>query len=166
MNNVKLLHIKWFFSNFSIVRWHWKIIKKIWPPKKKLKWRPWIKVWELGTLDQFSPAGCWFRRTRWCYNSLISASSTDPVHGWPGECVPVQPTQFTVVPENVCQFNRPSSQLSRRMCASSTDPVHSCPGECVPVQPTQFTVVPENVCQFNRPSSQLSRRMCSPRFTR
>ena len=31
--NVKLLHIKCcFFSNFSIVRWHWK--KKIWPPEK------------------------------------------------------------------------------------------------------------------------------------
>ena len=39
MNNVKLLHIKCcFFSNFSIVRWHWKILKKFAPPKKMLKW--------------------------------------------------------------------------------------------------------------------------------
>ena len=35
MNNVKLLHIKCCFSNFLIVRWHWKILKN--PPKKKLK---------------------------------------------------------------------------------------------------------------------------------
>ena len=35
MNSVKLLHIKCcFFSNFSIVRWHRKIKKKIWPPRK------------------------------------------------------------------------------------------------------------------------------------
>ena len=33
MNNVKLLHIRCCFSNFSIVRWHWKI-KKNWPPRK------------------------------------------------------------------------------------------------------------------------------------
>ena len=38
MNSVKLLHIKCCFSNFSIVRWHWKI--NFAPPKKKLKWRP------------------------------------------------------------------------------------------------------------------------------
>ena len=45
MNNVKLLHIKGkglFFSNFSIVRWHWK---KNCPPKKKLKWRPCLFHW-------------------------------------------------------------------------------------------------------------------------
>ena len=33
-NNVKLLHIKCCFSNFSIVRWHWKINKKFGPPRK------------------------------------------------------------------------------------------------------------------------------------
>ena len=35
MNNVKLLHIKLFFSNFSVVQYHWKIRKKIWPLPKK-----------------------------------------------------------------------------------------------------------------------------------
>ena len=29
-----------FFSNFSIVRWHWKMKKTFASPKKKLKWRP------------------------------------------------------------------------------------------------------------------------------
>ena len=38
MNNVKVLHIKCCFSNFSKVGWHWKI-KKLFAPKKKLKWR-------------------------------------------------------------------------------------------------------------------------------
>ena len=33
MNNVKLLHFKWCFPNFSIVRWHWKI-QKFFGPKK------------------------------------------------------------------------------------------------------------------------------------
>ena len=43
MKSVKLLHIALssaVFSNFSIVRWHWKIIRKFGPSKKKLKWRP------------------------------------------------------------------------------------------------------------------------------
>ena len=40
MNNVKLLHIKCcFFSNFSIVRWHWKI-KKISRPQEKVEMTP------------------------------------------------------------------------------------------------------------------------------
>ena len=35
MNSVKLLHnIKCCFSNFSIVRWHWKILKKFGPQEK------------------------------------------------------------------------------------------------------------------------------------
>ena len=34
MNNVKLLHKELFFSNFSIVRWHWKIQKTFCPPRK------------------------------------------------------------------------------------------------------------------------------------
>ena len=42
MNNLKLLHIKCCFSNFSIVRWDWK---KNWPPpEKKLKWRPCLMI--------------------------------------------------------------------------------------------------------------------------
>ena len=37
---VKLLHIKCCFFQFSIVRWHWTILKKFAPPpKKKLKLR-------------------------------------------------------------------------------------------------------------------------------
>ena len=43
INNVKLLHIKCCFSNFSIVRWHWKI-KKILVPTEKLKWCPWQQM--------------------------------------------------------------------------------------------------------------------------
>ena len=39
MNNVKILHIKWCFTKFSIVRWDWKI-KKYLAPQKKLKWHP------------------------------------------------------------------------------------------------------------------------------
>ena len=39
MNNVKLLHIKCFFSNFSIVRWHWKM-KKFWPLQEKVEMTP------------------------------------------------------------------------------------------------------------------------------
>ena len=34
MNNVKLLHIKCCFSNFSIVRWQWKIKKNFGPSRK------------------------------------------------------------------------------------------------------------------------------------
>ena len=41
MNNVKLLHITCcFFSNFSIVRWYWKIIKKFGPPRKSWNYAP------------------------------------------------------------------------------------------------------------------------------
>ena len=59
MNSVKLLHIKCcFFSNFSIVRWHWKI-KKIPPPKKKLKWRPWSH-WEHSTF--LHKTSSWFSK--------------------------------------------------------------------------------------------------------
>ena len=40
MNNVKLLHIKCcFFSNFSVVRWHWRI-KKNSAPQEKVEMTP------------------------------------------------------------------------------------------------------------------------------
>ena len=40
MNNVKLLHIKCYFSNFSIFRWHWKIKKNFGPPQEKVEMTP------------------------------------------------------------------------------------------------------------------------------
>ena len=42
MNNVKLLHIKGCFFQFFNSQVALKNLKKIWPPKKKLKWRPWF----------------------------------------------------------------------------------------------------------------------------
>ena len=44
MNNVKLLHIKCCFFQFFNSPVALKNLKKFWPPKKKLKWRPWISM--------------------------------------------------------------------------------------------------------------------------
>ena len=41
INNVKLLHIKCCFFQFFNSPVALKSLKKFWPPKKKLKWRPW-----------------------------------------------------------------------------------------------------------------------------
>ena len=62
MNSVKiqllLTYKVLFFSNFSIVQWHWKIKKNFGPPKKKLKWRPChssqVKKFKLHTNVNFS----------------------------------------------------------------------------------------------------------------
>ena len=43
INNVKLLHIKCCFFQFFNSPVALKNKKKFWPPKKKLKWRPWFR---------------------------------------------------------------------------------------------------------------------------
>ena len=40
LNNVKLLHTKCCFNNFSIDRWHWKIKKIVVPPQEKVEMTP------------------------------------------------------------------------------------------------------------------------------
>ena len=44
MNNVKLLHIKCWFFHFFNSQMALKNKNNFWPPKKKLKWRPWFKA--------------------------------------------------------------------------------------------------------------------------
>ena len=57
MNNVKLIHIKCcFFFQFFNSPVALKNTKKFWPPKKKLKWRPWLTLWLLGTTSRFFPS--------------------------------------------------------------------------------------------------------------
>ena len=54
MNNVKLLHIKCCFFQFFNSPVALKNKKKIWPPKKKLKWRPLSVRWQLAVFGSYS----------------------------------------------------------------------------------------------------------------
>ena len=64
INNVKLLHIKCCFFNFSIVRWHWKIKKKFRPPQEKVEMMPLC-----GKLS-------------WCKHLLTREHLLTHEHGW------------------------------------------------------------------------------------
>ena len=78
MNSVQLLHIKCCFFQFFNSRWHWKI-KIICPPKKKLKWRPWLSecgLWLAARSTLFWPALCIILLHDGCSLELCSATSS------------------------------------------------------------------------------------------